>query len=279
VNANPLQEAVAAAARALRRRPSALISDIDGTLSPIAASPEEAVVLPECRRALEALAARLDLVAVISGRTAAEARRMIGLDGLLYAGNHGLEWWDAAHGYRNEAAAFEQEMRGLRQKLAEESFGLPDVRIEDKGVVLSLHYRGASRPDEVRRRILSLLASLLPAGHFAVAEGKMVVEVRPPLALDKGTVVERLVRERGLRGAVFLGDDVTDVDAMRALRRLRNGGLSALAVGVAGEGMPAELRRESDTLLPGPPAVAAFLAELTNTLANGSSASPSPETP
>lgn len=279
VDANLPEKAVAAAAQVLRERPSALISDIDGTLSPIAASPEEAVVLPECRRALEALASRLDLVAVISGRTAAEARRMVGLNGLLYVGNHGLERWDRVHAYRNDAAAFESDIQELRARLENELRAVPDVRVEDKGVILSLHYRGASRPEEVRQQILRLLGRLLPSARFVVAEGKMVVEVRPPLAPNKGTVVEGLIREHGLRGAVFLGDDVTDVDAIRALKRLRDSGLGALAIGVAGDGMPDDLARESDLLLPGPMAVAAFLASLSNVLANGSNTSSSPQTP
>jgi trehalose 6-phosphate phosphatase len=266
MSANLLEEAVAAATRVLQDRPSALISDIDGTLSPIVASPEEAVVLPECRRALHALATWLDLVAVISGRTAAEARRMVGLDDLLYVGNHGLERWDAVKGYRNEAAAFEGEMRELRATLERDLRATRDVRIENKGVILSLHYRGASRPDEIRRHILGLLDSLLPPSRFVVAEGKMVIEVRPPLALDKGTVVEDLARERGLRGTVFLGDDVTDIDAMRGLKRMRECGFATLAIGVAGDGMPDALAAESDLLLPDPPAVAAFLEALARAL-------------
>jgi trehalose 6-phosphate phosphatase len=249
---NLLERAVDAAASVLRKRPSAMVSDVDGTLSPIVASPEEASVLPECRRALQALAARLDLVAVISGRTTAEARRMVGLDDVLYFGNHGLERWDRVAGYRNEASAFEDEMQGLRMKLEESLRDSPGVRIENKGVVLSLHYRGAARPDEARQQVLDL----------KVREGKMVVEVRPPLALDKGTVIDGLAREHGLCGAVFLGDDATDVDAMRALKRLRDSGLDGLSVGVAGDDMPAGLAEESDFLLPGPAAVAAFLRRL-----------------
>ena len=80
--------------------------------------------------------------------------------------------------------------------------------------------------------------------------------------LDKGTIVERLVKERDLRGVVFLGDDLTDVDGMKALKRLRTEGLASLAIGVAGEEAPPGLVNESDILLPDPQAVAAFLARL-----------------
>jgi trehalose 6-phosphate phosphatase len=162
---NLLGQAVDAAASVLRKRPSALISDIDGTLSPVVATPEEAVVLPECRDALQTLNGRVDLVAVISGRTAAEARRMVGLDDVLYFGNHGLERWDRVGGYHNEASAFEDEMQGLRMKLEKSLRDSPDVRLEDKGVVLALHYRGASQPEEARRRVVELLDRLLRSYH------------------------------------------------------------------------------------------------------------------
>ena len=267
MDSNVFQETVEVTVKILRSRPSALISDIDGTLSPIVASPEEAEVLPECRSALQSLASQLDLVALISGRTAAEARRMVGLDELLYVGNHGLERWNASSGYQNEAAPYEVGMRDLKTRLEEELRGMPDVRIEDKTFILALHYRGAPRPDNARRRILELLEQLAPANRFVVAEGKMVIEVRPPLEMNKGTVVEGIVRENRLRGAVFLGDDVTDVDAMRALRRLRHeSNMSIMVIGVGGDEMPAALAAEAEALLPGPEAVAEFLTAAANAL-------------
>jgi len=266
MNADRIEEAVAEAVRVLRERPSALVSDVDGTLSPVVAKPEEAVVLPECRSALLKLAGRLDLVAVISGRTAADARRMVGLDGLLYIGNHGLERWDRVDGYRNEAAAFEDEIRELRATLEEALRETAGVRIEDKGVILSLHYRGAARPQTARQYILDLLDRLLPTERLAIAEGKMVVEVRPALKLDKGVVIEGLVEDRGLRGVVFLGDDRTDVDAMRALRRLCESGVKGLAIGVMGDEAPEELLEASHMMLPGPAEVASLLERLAEVL-------------
>ena len=259
MNETLLQKAVEDAFEVLSERPSALLSDIDGTLSPIVALPEEAVVLPGCRKALAELIGRIDVVAVISGRTVADARRMVGLDELLYFGNHGLERWDAVEGYRNEAAEFVDEMATVRSRLEQELRGEPEVRVEDKQVMLSLHYRGATRPEEVRQSILGLLGRLSPRDRFAIVEGKMVIEVRPPLAFDKGAVIEQLAQERRLKAAVFLGDDATDIDAMKALRRLRASGLETLAVGVGGEEMPAALTEASDVVLPGPPTVATFL--------------------
>ena len=186
-------EAPERAAQVLATRPAALVSDIDGTLSPIAPSPEEAYVLPECRAALKALATRLDLVAVLSGRPAEQARLMVALDELLYVGNHGLELWDQVRGYRSEATAYEAETARIFRRLENEIESIQGVRLENKETVIAIHYRASSQPDDARRKILDAATRVLAGTTFTVREGKKVVELRPPMAADKGTVVTSLV--------------------------------------------------------------------------------------
>ena len=254
----------------LRAQPAALVTDIDGTLSPIASSPEEAEVLPECRRALADLAKVLHLVAVVSGRRVEEARRMVGLDQLTYIGNHGMERWDHAGGYRSEAESYAALMAEALRALRQELRGLTGVRLEDKGTVISIHYRSSPKPAAARQTILEASKRVLPQDGLIIAEGKMVVEVRPPLAIDKGTVVRNLVREHGLRGIVYLGDDLTDVDAFRAVRELREEGeILGLTTGVGGVEAPDRLAGVSDILLPGPQAASQFLQALSQTLSEG----------
>jgi trehalose-phosphatase len=190
---------------------------------------------------------------------------MVGLDKLLYVGNHGQERWDRQNGFRSEVSAFEGEMRELRATLAKETAAIEGVRIEDKGTILSVHYRTAAESGTARKRILEALSRVVASDRFALSEGKMVVEVRPKLPLDKGTVVRSLVEERGLKSVVFLGDDRTDVDAMMALRRLRPSPAS-LAIGVGGNEAPSDLAKASDAMLAGPSEVAAFLGRLANVL-------------
>ncbi|MGD0116379.1 MAG: trehalose-phosphatase [Dehalococcoidia bacterium] len=264
MNTKP-DEAADVAARLLRRRPAALITDIDGTLSPIVSSPEDAVVLPQGREALRKLLRLLDVVAVVSGRTVQNARRMVGLDDLLYIGNHGQERWDRRTGYRNEAAAFAGELRELREKLERELATIEGARIEDKATILSVHYRNAPEPAAARERIVKTLNRVVAFDRYVLSEGKMVVEVRPNLPLDKGSVVKSLVAEHRLKSVVFLGDDRTDIDAMAALRELRPGLLS-LAIGVGSDEAPAELAETSDTMLAGPSEVGAFLTRLASSL-------------
>ena len=120
--------------RLLAGRHSALITDVDGTISPIVAEPELAAVLPRARAALAGLAQRLELVAVVSGRTVADARRLVGLDGLVYVGNHGLEVDDQVVAEaRPWVARLGAVLDDLRQELPD-----PGVRIENKGVTGSI---------------------------------------------------------------------------------------------------------------------------------------------
>jgi trehalose 6-phosphate phosphatase len=251
----------------LRLRPAALISDIDGTLSPIVPSPEKAMVLPECLSALRSLAQSVDLVAILSGRPALEARRLVGLDQLVYIGNHGLERWDSTRGYDSDAEPYRVQMAETLRALRSELGSMEGVRLEDKGVAIAIHYRSSPNAVAARRAILETANGTLTRTELTIAEGKKVIEIHPPLAIDKGTVVRRLAKEYALKGIVCLGDDLTDVDAFGAVKELRQQGeLLGLVVGVEGTEAPAELVREADVLLPGPRAVAGFLQGLSDEL-------------
>jgi len=263
---DPVEEACARALLTLAVRPAALISDIDGAISPIVKAPQEAYVLDACRDALRRLAEQLDLVAILSGRQVDNARQMVGLDELLYFGNHGLERWSSRLGYRSEAEAYEGAMERLRRLMAKEVEHLPGIHVEDKRVVISLHYRNSPAPDAAREALLNIVQPLAASG-LIIREGKMVIEIRPPVQVDKGSVVATLVREYSLRGIVFVGDDLTDIDAMHALRRLsRETGLAVLSIGVGGNEAPAGMRAAADIVLPEPEAVASFLSCLSSRL-------------
>jgi len=251
----------------LRARPSALISDVDGTLSPIVSSPQEAEVLLECRDALAKLAGSLDLVAVVSGRQVEDVRRMVGLDQLTYIGNHGLESWSRADGYQNKASSYTatktEVLRALRDKLE----SLEGIHLEDKGTVVSIHYRTSPQPAIARRVILKAIEKIPAISGLAIREGKRVIEIRPPLAINKGTVVTELAKAYRLKGILYLGDDLTDIDAFQAIRDLRETGeVLGLSAGVGGTETPNELAAASDILLSGPEAAARFLQVLSEAL-------------
>jgi trehalose 6-phosphate phosphatase len=266
-----VQQACALAAQVLSARPAALVSDLDGTLSPIVSTPEEASVLPGCRRALERLLDRIDLVAVVSGRPGGEAKRLLGVDGVVYLGNHGLDRWIGlerpAGPPAGQAETAWRSVRLALEDLKETLAGQPGLRFEDKGATISIHYRLAPDPEAARSLVLAAAAQAAARHDLAVGEGKKVVELRPSHWPGKGAGLGELAHGCGLRGMVYLGDDHPDLHAFETLAQLRQReDLLALSVGVAGPESPSELADRADVLLAGPEQVEAFLQELVETL-------------
>jgi trehalose-phosphatase len=224
----------------LAGRPLAVLLDVDGTLAPIAPRPEEAAVPAETRKVVAALAALPDVrVALVSGRAAADARRMVGVANVWVIGNHGFEVVSPDGGElpQPELEPWRSAIARAARRIAPLVAPVPGVLLEDKGWTLSVHYRLAD-PKVVPRLVESVERVAEPLG-LRVMRGKMVVEVRPDVRVDKGTAVLRLANQLGALArreddvsgddrdaaagdgngsAVFVGDDRTDEDAFRALR-------------------------------------------------------------
>ncbi len=216
-------------------RPLGLFSDVDGTLSPIAPTPGAARLPSSIVELLEALAAVGVLVALLSGRRAEELRRWVGLEGIVYVGSHGLERWE--EGRMRTVPGLGRYRRLARAALAElQRLDLPGLLLEDKEVGVAVHYRLSPSPEAAREAVLAAIAASPACRSFWVLEGKMVLELRPPVGADKGTAALELARRHHLRGVLALGDDVTDVPMFRRLRRAS--GLRAVCVAVAGPETP-----------------------------------------
>jgi trehalose 6-phosphate phosphatase len=223
---------------------SALIFDVDGTLAPIVARPELAEVPLRTKAELEGLADRYLLLAFVSGRSGDEARRLVGLEGARYVGNHGLELHPEAHELQVRIAAFRDTV---------------DREVEDKGLTLSYHYRGA--PDEAEPRAeLEAIARRAAAEGLVPRWGRKVLEIRPPLEADKGTAVKALIREVGAQRALYAGDDTTDLDAFAALA---DAGLEYFVrVAVSSDEAPPELVATADLVVESTGGLAGILAQL-----------------
>jgi len=239
-----------------------LITDIDGTISPIVAVPDAAFVTPRNLELLQALQPHLALTAVISGRTVTDTQKMVNLPGLVYIGNHGIEWWS------NGQATIAPEVISYRPTLEAalkdiEPHLLPGMLLEDKGVTLSVHYRLTEQPDSVEDSFAPILQYIATQHGLSLFLGRRVFELRPPVQVNKGSALYTLVTQHHLDGAIYLGDDTTDVDALRMARRLREElTCYALGVGVESEHMPAALRETADLLVSGVQDVEAFLTWL-----------------
>jgi trehalose 6-phosphate phosphatase len=235
--------------------PFGLATDIDGTLSPIVDTPDAAAVTPLCRRYLQEIARRVEVVAVISGRAAEVARRLVGLEELVYIGNHGLTWWrQGREETPAEAVPYETMVREAKKELAVR-LDLPGLLLEDKGPILALHYRRCADHQSARLAILDALA-LWERQGLRIRQGRLVFELGPPLDIDKGTALASLMETYRLGGVLCLGDDLTDADAFKVLRRWREEGkVSGAAIAVANPESGPEVMAEADYWVDGVPGV------------------------
>jgi trehalose 6-phosphate phosphatase len=211
---------------------AALLLDVDGTLAPIVGGPEQAAVPEETRAELERLSRRYALVVCVSGRTSEDAARVVGVPGLRCVGEHGLDLDPAAGEWAGRLAAFAETVNWPSEP--------------GKRLTLAFHYRQAG--DEA-----AALNYLRDVAERALAEGlrptwgRKVLEIRPPLAVDKGTAVRSLLDAAGLQRALYAGDDATDLDAFRALDGLE----LAVRVAVVSEEGPTDLELAADLLVGG----------------------------
>jgi len=202
-------------------RTPAVFLDYDGTLTPIVEDYTQAVLSEEMRRAVAALA-RVCTVAIVSGRDLAAVRDLVGLDSLFYAGSHGFEiggpegWHDAIEKGAEALPALAQAERTLREELGR----IPGHAVERKRFSIAIHYRRATATDAER---IEQVVDRVAAGHpqLRKGRGKKVFRLQPDVDWDKGHAVSWLLERLGLDRPeivpLYVGDDVTDEDAMQAL--------------------------------------------------------------
>ena len=243
-----------------------MLCDVDGTLAPIVRRADEARVSEETSILLGRLARRYALVACISGRSAADARRLVGVGGIAYAGSHGAELLEpgAARATTNEEfASWEQRVKTFVADRDTPELRRLRVRIEDKGPIAAFHWRDVPDEDEAHRH-LDRIAAEAEAEGFAVHWARKVLEIRPAVHVDKGQAVRRLVELANPRTALFGGDDSTDLDAFDALHALVEEGVleAAVCVGVESDEGPRAIVERADLVVDGVEGFAAVLDAL-----------------
>ena len=224
---------------------SVIFSDIDGTISSIAKTPDSASVDESTRDALARVSAFFR-VAIVSGRPLDEAKEMVGLDDLIYIANHGLETFIDGEltviESKDDRDVIEDAIARLRTsgKLGE------GMTYEDKGLSLAIHYRLTIDTDLSKRFLRELLTPLANEHDMTLIMGRMVAELKSKKS-NKGVAVLNTIERLGLRNAIYIGDDVTDVDAFRTITDLRGRNrIKGYSIGVLSQETPKEVVDESD---------------------------------
>lgn len=205
-----------------------IFCDYDGTLAPIAETPDEAVITNGIKELVNKLSQTSDCrIVIISGRTIKDIRGKVRLKNVIYAGNHGLEI--SGCGFRFKAQVlrrYRNVLRTIKNNLASRLLCISGVLLEDKGISVSVHYRLVSGEDvpSVKAIVGDVVLSYMENEEVKVKHGKKVIEIMPPIEWDKGkAALWILKKQRGLLKKkrilpVYFGDDITDEDAFDVLR-------------------------------------------------------------
>lgn len=210
-----------------------LLTDYDGTLTPIVERPELANLTESTRLVFEALARLHKIrVGVVSGRALADLKDKVRIRGIIYAGNHGMEIEGPGISFVNPLAKeFRPILRIVHYVLSRTVGRIRGVIIEDKGLSLSVHYRlvEEAKTEEVKNTFQRIAGGAEVLGKIKITSGKKVYEVRPAVAWDKGKAVKLLMKRYGKGGRksgllpIYLGDDLTDEDGFKVIENYGNG--------------------------------------------------------
>jgi trehalose 6-phosphate phosphatase len=249
-----------------------VLLDIDGTLAPIVRHAADAHVPEATRTLLIEISRRYQLVGCVSGRRAATARQIVSIGSIAYVGNHGGELLRPGATRPEidpDVTAWSKRVGEFAMRAFTPEVQRARVRSEDKEAIAAFHWRGAPDEEHAAELVREIAARAQQEG-FAIHWGRKVLEVRPPVALDKGLGVSALLQSAGdgngeaLKGALYVGDDSTDIDAFAALRALVAGGALGFSVCVAvgSEETPPELAEQADLIIDGQGGVRGLLEAL-----------------
>ena len=250
----------------LAQRPFGMALDIDGTLSPIAPTPDEARIYPGVLSLLER-AKKHTHIAILTGRSIDDGARMVNLDGLTYIGTHGLEWseglpWLHPVEIMPEALNYYEPGKYLLDLVEQHLSELPGVIVQRKRIGGSIHYRLAPDPIQTRQKLISLLEQPAQQVNMSLSEGKLIVEIRVPLPVHKGRAIRQFVQRYNLNAIVFAGDDRTDLDAVTEITRMRKEGIAALSIVVQHHDTLPELLAQADIVVQEVPGMVELLREM-----------------
>ncbi|MBU4467554.1 MAG: trehalose-phosphatase [Candidatus Omnitrophica bacterium] len=213
----------------LRNKFVLLMLDYDGTLTPIVKAPSKAIIHKDTRELLQKLSrSPYCKIGIISGRKLEDIKNIVGIDSIIYTGNHGLEIQGPKIKFESQVSSrLKSIIRNIATDMQKRLLGIKGVLIENKGLTLSIHYRLVSKKDmPVFEKIVSEVTnSYMVSNKIKVNSGKKVYEIKPPVRWDKGKVVLwLLVRQQFILGEknvlpIYIGDDITDEDAFKALKR------------------------------------------------------------
>lgn len=243
---------------------SGLVVDFDGVLSPIVDDPETSAMPGSVAASLTQLAGQLRLLAVMSGRPAKFLQSRVRIDGVALIGTYGIEEIrDGKLHIDPRAEPWRTPVMAAGETLRDELASSPGVRVEMKSVSVAVHWRQAPDEQAAAAAVRHITARIAAETGLKLEPGKLVEELRPPVEIDKGTAIRKLLAPENLRAVAYAGDDIGDLPALHAVHEEHNG--YALLVDHGPE-TKRELREVADQSFAGTAGFARWLAELADAL-------------
>jgi trehalose 6-phosphate phosphatase len=210
-----------------------ILADYDGTLTPIMPRPELAIMSPDTREVLKDLSGRSRIrIGIISGRSLANIKQLVGLDGIIYAGNHGLEIDGMGINFKYPVDEYTgQLLNAAADALNQALSAIPGVIVENKGLTLSIHFRQVARDrvTDVKRIVDRITSDLQTTGKARFTSGKQVIEIGPAVEWNKGKAVQLIMEQYSKTGnssgtlPIYFGDDLTDENAFKKVNKYTGG--------------------------------------------------------
>lgn len=249
------------------RDETALFLDIDGTLAEISPDPSKVTLAEQTRELVAELASQYLTVVCVSGRRSSFAHELVNLSSVTYVGNHGLERQAAGSTeviMAPQAAAGIDQVQDFVDAQSGPELDELGIKVEDKGPVQVFHWRQSGQQKAAETKLNGIAKTATEKG-LVPKWGRKVLEIRPPVAISKGTAVADEIRIAGATYAFYAGDDLTDIDAFRAITDLaaKDELKAAVCVAVLSDEGPEELHRFADIEVGGPRDLVQVLETLT----------------
>jgi len=202
-----------------------IVFDFDGTLTPIMDTPEIVELSEDMRELLRNLSKhRAYTVAIVSGRALNDIQNKVGIPGIIYAGNHGLEIAGPNMSFVHPIAEEIRPVLRIMGLILKKTLGkIKGAAVEDKGITLTIHYRlaGENELERIRNAVTNTVGLAEELGKVKTTNGKKVLEVKPDVPWDKGKAVQYIMKRQARGGResgvlpIYMGDDLTDEDAFK----------------------------------------------------------------
>lgn len=227
---------------------SVVITDIDGTISEITSEPSHAKITPDMRNTLLVLSSKFKFVGVLTGRDINDALNIIKLKKIVYIGNHGLQRIkNGKITIDPQVEAYIPIIKEIYEELTTKLEYSNGFDLEFKTLSITVHYNKCDPKCQAKKVILDTISTMTLGKLVKVIEGRDLLEIRPPVGDDKGSILQKFISENKIKKIIYLGDDINDVCAFKKLKELsQKHEITGISIAVNSKEVPDHVKKAAN---------------------------------